>query len=179
MATYLAFLRAINLGSTRKFAMPELRAALENAGFGDVRTYINTGNVRVTTRMRSAERVADRMEEVFAADRGFEVPTSVFTPDEVTSIAADAETLAEPGWTQYVSLLRGEPDPEGVAALAEYSEKYADVARVLVRGRAAHLSLSEGYQSARIDNNRMERMLKVAATNRNLNVVRRVAVDWC
>lgn len=179
MATYLAFLRAINLGARRKYPMGEVRAALNDAGFTDVATYINTGNVRLTSRMRSRERVAERLADVFAADRGFEVPTAVFSPAELRGIADDAQTLVTDGWTSYVSLLCGDPDPDGVAALEAYAAEHADVARAQVRGRAVHLALAHGYQSAKIDNNRIERSLKVPGTSRALTVVRRVASDWC
>ncbi|HEV2798078.1 MAG TPA: DUF1697 domain-containing protein, partial [Nocardioides sp.] len=44
MPTYVAFLRAINLGRTRKFPKDAIKAATEAAGGSDVETYINTGN---------------------------------------------------------------------------------------------------------------------------------------
>ncbi|WP_457207426.1 DUF1697 domain-containing protein, partial [Nocardioides sp. P5_C9_2] len=94
MPTYVAFLRAINLGATRKFPKDAIRAAVESTGARDVETYINTGNVRLTSGRRSTTRVAADLEEAFAADRGFAVPTVVLTPAELVVIAADAEELA-------------------------------------------------------------------------------------
>ena len=57
MPTYVAFLRAINLGPTRKFPKADIVAAVEAAGGEDVATYINTGNVRVTLPLRSRAKV--------------------------------------------------------------------------------------------------------------------------
>ncbi len=94
MATYIAFLRAINLGATRKFPKDAIRAATEAAGGQRVETYINTGNVRLDSRLRSRERVEQVLEEAFLADRGFEVPTIVFTPEELRAIAEDAKRFA-------------------------------------------------------------------------------------
>ena len=51
--TYVAFLRAINLGPNRKFPNEAIRRAVEGVGFTDVETHINTGNVRFTTSLRS------------------------------------------------------------------------------------------------------------------------------
>ena len=48
MPTYIAFLRAVNVGK-RMFAKAAIVQACEDAGCTDVETYINTGNVRVTT----------------------------------------------------------------------------------------------------------------------------------
>jgi uncharacterized protein (DUF1697 family) len=43
--TWIALLRAVNVGGTGKLAMADLRALCEAAGFEDVRTYIASGNV--------------------------------------------------------------------------------------------------------------------------------------
>lgn len=41
----MALLRGVNVGGKTKVAMPVLREALTAAGYGEVRTYINSGNV--------------------------------------------------------------------------------------------------------------------------------------
>ena len=41
----IVLLRGVNLGARNKVPMAELRAKLEDAGYGDVRTYIASGNV--------------------------------------------------------------------------------------------------------------------------------------
>src|ERR687895_789041 len=59
MATYLGFLRAINLGPNRRFPKAAIVAATEAAGFRDVATHIASGNVRFDTTMRSRARIED------------------------------------------------------------------------------------------------------------------------
>jgi len=44
-STYLALLRGINVGGRNRILMADLRACLEAAGYEDVRTYIQSGNV--------------------------------------------------------------------------------------------------------------------------------------
>ena len=46
VATYVAFLRGVNLGPNNKIPMPALRAMAEDLGYTDVGTYINSGNLR-------------------------------------------------------------------------------------------------------------------------------------
>ena len=72
MPTYVAFLRAINLGATRKFPKDAIRSATEAAGGTGVETYINTGNVRLTHSARSVAKVQAVLEEAYAAEAGFE-----------------------------------------------------------------------------------------------------------
>lgn len=176
MATYVAFLRAINLGAKRKFPKDAIVAAVEGAGFTDVATHINTGNVRFTTRMRSRARIEEALEEAFLADRGFEVPTIVFTQPELRDIAADAERFAD-GHTgrHYVSLLKQAPTAAAIKLIEERSSA-EEVARV--GGRAVHLLLGENYHEARLTNATVEKALGVA-TNRNLTVIRALAEKWC
>src|SRR4051794_29402695 len=175
MPTYVGFLRAINLGATRKFPKAAITAAVEKAGFAEVETYINTGNVRFDTTMRSRARIEDALEEAFRADRGFEVPTIVFTREELREIAADAERFADGHeGRHYVSLLKKAPTAAQVAAI-EKASSAEEVARV--GGRAVHLLLGPNYHEARLTNAVVEKHLGVA-TNRNLKVIRTLAEKW-
>ena len=45
MARYVALLRGINVGGKNAVPMPALKASFEDAGFREVRTYIQSGNV--------------------------------------------------------------------------------------------------------------------------------------
>ena len=176
MPTYVAFLRAINLGATRKFPKADIVAAVESTGATDVATHINTGNVRLTTSLRSRARVEQVLERAFAADRGFEVPTIAFTPEEIARIAADADEIGDGHeGRHYVSLLKQEPTAEGRAALEAAA---GDGERAVVRGRAVHLLLGPAYHTARLGNDAVERALGVA-TNRNVTVIRTLAGKWC
>ncbi|GAA1132733.1 DUF1697 domain-containing protein [Nocardioides aquiterrae] len=176
MATYVGFLRAINLGATRKFPKDAIAAAVEAVGFSGVETYINTGNVRFETPLRSRARIEAALEDAFLADRGFEVPTIVFTPAELREIAADAEKFADGHeGRHYVSLLKKTPTEAQIAAIHERSSA-EEVARV--GGRAVHLLLGSNYHEAKLTNAVVERLLGVA-TNRNLTVIRALAEKWC
>lgn len=178
MSTYVAFLRAINLGAKRKFPKEAIKAAAEGAGFTGVETYINTGNVRLETRMRSRARIEDALEAAFLADRGFEVPTMVFAQAEVCEIAEDAEELAAEAGdlvAHYITLLKEPPSAAAVKAVHEL-EYDAEIARV--RGRAAHLMLSKSFNETKLANSKAFAALGVG-TARNVTVIRAVASKWC
>lgn len=177
--TYIALLRAINLGANRKFPKDAIRAAVEAAGGTRVETYINTGNVRLDSSLRSRGRVEAVLEEAFAADRGFEVPTIALTPAELSEVAEDATRIGaehpeHAGGLHYVSFLKHPPTAEGIAAV-EGASTDAEVARV--GSRAVHLLLRPAYHQARLTNALVERHLGTA-TNRNLTVVRTLAEKW-
>ena len=176
MTTYVAFLRAINLGATRKFPKDAIVAATEGAGFTGVATHINTGNVRLETTLRSRERIEAALERAYLTDRGFEVPTMTFTCPELRTVADEADRLGE-GHTgkQYVSLLKADPGSEVAAMLEAMSTEQE---RAVVVGRAVHLLLGENYHQARISNSAVEKLLG-PATNRNVTVIRALVQKWC
>ena len=178
MPTYVAFLRAINLGANRKFPKGEIRRAVEKAGFTDVETHINTGNVRFTTPMRSRAKIEKALEDAFAADRGFDVPAIVFTTAELKAIAAEAVALSEahPGLERhYVYLLKKELPQATIERIAEMA---TDAGQMVVSGRAAHALLGPGYQTGNVDPLGAAKLLGVG-TNRNLTVIRAIAEKWC
>ena len=181
MATYIAFLRAINLGARRKFAKAAIVRATEAAGFTDVETYINTGNVRYTASLRSRAKIEAALEAAYLDEAGFEVPTIVFTQAELRAIAEDAERFADglgrqdPSGRHYISLLKQEPTAAAIGAIEERSSA-EEVAKV--GGRAVHLLLGANYHEAKLTNAVVEKALGVA-TNRNLTVVRALAENWC
>ena len=174
MPTYIAFLRAINIGK-RKFSKEAIVAACETAGCTDVATYINTGNVRLTTPLRSRAKVETALEQAFEEAAGFDVPTIVLTPQELTAVAAYAEEAgrAHDG-LHYVSLLKDKPT---AAAVKELEGAGKDGERAVVDGRGVHLLLGRDYHSAKLTNAIIEKHLGVA-TNRNLNVIRTLAEKW-
>lgn len=176
MATYVGFLRAINLGPTRKFPKDAIVRATEAAGFTDVATYINTGNVRFDTTLRSRAKIEAALEDAYRSEAGFDVPTIVFTTKELSAIAAHAVTLGECE-RHYVSLLKEEPKASASTAM-EAASTEREVAHV--RGRAVHLLYhGSSYGSdAKLTNVQVEKLVGVA-TNRNLTVVSALAQRWC
>lgn len=176
MSTWIGFLRAINLAGRRTFSPKEIVACLEAAGFTDVATHINTGNVRLTTTMRSRDTVAAAMERAFLEDRGFEVPVALLTPAEVRAVADQLDEVGEGhDGNHYVSFLPQEPSAEVVEALHALE---APGERAVARGRVVHLLLGPDYHRSRLTNASVERLAGMA-TNRNRTVVETVARKWC
>lgn len=176
MPIHLGFLRAINIGK-RPFPMAQLRAAAAEAGFDPVETHIQTGNLRVGSRLRSQAKVAAILEQAFLADRGFEVPTIVLSPSELVDVVATAERLSaehRPEYGHYVSLLR-EPVTDEVAALVAGLSRDGETA--VATGRAIHLLYDQPFHQARVSGAVIERTVGLT-TNRNLRVLRTLAEKW-
>jgi uncharacterized protein (DUF1697 family) len=177
MPVYVAFLRAVNVGG-RYVKMAELRAALARAGFDDVETYIQSGNVKVTSRRRSTEAVAARMSAVLGEWAGFEIPAMVRTPSELIAVEADVSgtpALLEPAGRRYVVFAAGVVPPDAVAALESWPVP-GERARVL--GREVLCEFGGSVRTVKLSNIRLERIAGVLTTWRDITVVRALAERW-
>jgi uncharacterized protein (DUF1697 family) len=174
--TFIAFLRAVNVGK-RQYPMAELRDALTAAGFEKVETHIQTGNVVFHTSLRSRQKVIAALEKAMLADRGFEVPVVLMTPQELSEIYDEACDFGGGKQLQghYVALLAQPPKKEGAKALEARS---GDGEEVRVGERAVHLMLStRPFHEATTGNAEVERHLGVATT-RNLTVITKLTEKW-
>jgi uncharacterized protein (DUF1697 family) len=64
MPRYVALLRGVNVGGKNAVPMPALKAAFEDAGFQDVATYIQSGNVLFTAPASGQADLARRIEQM-------------------------------------------------------------------------------------------------------------------
>lgn len=85
MKTYIALLRAVNVGGTGKLPMAELRALCADAGFHDVCTYIASGNV-VLRSTATAAQVKATLETALARVAGKPVGVFVRTGPEMVAV---------------------------------------------------------------------------------------------
>lgn len=96
MARYAAFLRAVNLAGSRKAPSAKLVSAFEQAGFEEVSTFRNSGNVAFTAPGRAAKpKLVDAIEAALRDELGFEVPVFVRTEPELEAIAAERPFAAK------------------------------------------------------------------------------------
>lgn len=88
MGTFVALLRAVNVGGTGKLPMSELKAMCEELGFAAVRTYIASGNVIFTSRKSEAS-VKAVLEKRLQTYAGKPLGVLVRTAEEMTQVAAN------------------------------------------------------------------------------------------
>ena len=96
MASFVALLRAVNVGGTGKLPMSDLKAICEELGFTSVRTYIASGNV-VFTSGRSEAQVKADLEARLAAYAGKPVGVLVRSAEELEGVLARNPFADKPG----------------------------------------------------------------------------------
>lgn len=175
MATYIVFLRAINVGG-RFVKMETLRGHLDDAGFGDVETHIQSGNVRLTSRVRSSVKVAQLVEQALRPALGFDVPSMVRTPDELAAVVRDApdSPLADEA-RHYLFVLKDAPPPAAVARLDGWS---VEGERLQVTGKDVHLWTTTPFHQVKASNARVEKLAAGPSTARDWKVISALAAKW-
>jgi len=90
---YIALLRGINVGGKRPVKMSVLKTAYEAAGFTNVQTYINSGNVLFEAPETGLTTLAATCDQIMVETFGFSVNIAVVTADQLIQAVADA-----PAW---------------------------------------------------------------------------------
>ena len=85
MPTFIALLRAVNVGGTGKLPMKDLAEMCTDLGFGDVRTYIQSGNVLFKCNL-TEKSVRSRLEKVLTEKLGKSADVFVRTAAEMKAV---------------------------------------------------------------------------------------------
>jgi uncharacterized protein (DUF1697 family) len=169
VARQIVLLRGINIGSRNRIAMPELREALADAGFDDVRTYLQSGNVVLSS--RAAPKTVTRKCETLVAERfGLEIAVVVRTRDELAEIVRRnplGDVASDPKRYQ-VSFLDRKPAPELVEKLAALA---AGREQLVADGRELYAWHPAGVARSKLWAALAGRNLGVTATARNWTTV--------
>ena len=169
MSTRIALLRSVNVLGKNMIKMPELARAFEQAGFRNVRTYIQSGNVLFEAGKESGEMLSSKIREMITKNFGLTIQAVVITPEELADIIAQNPFAIKAGVdlsSQHVTFLDREADPEKAEKLLSY---HYPPDEIIIGKRAVYVHCPDGYGRTKYHNNFIEKKLSVNATSRNWN----------
>jgi uncharacterized protein (DUF1697 family) len=172
MKRWVALLRGVNLAARNRVAMADLRAALHDAGYGDARTLLQSGNVVFSAGGRERDHAA-RIGAAASAVGGFEVGVLVRSRDQLAALV-EADPLGDVATDparRYVAFLERRPPARTLAAI-DADEFLPE--RFERAGRELAVWLPDGTQRARLTHAFWEKRLGMGVTLRNWNTVRRL-----
>ncbi|HEX6983027.1 MAG TPA: DUF1697 domain-containing protein [Balneolaceae bacterium] len=173
MSTYITLLRGINVGGHNKLPMKELVGLLEDLGFHNVKTYIQTGNIVFKSGKNAAE-LAESIKTEIEQNHGFAPHVLVLKLDEFKKAMASnpfAEAESEPK-TLHLYFLDAEPKNPDLESLENIKK---DNERFMLKGKTFYLHTPEGVGRSKLAA-RAEKALGVAATARNWRTVDKIRV---
>jgi uncharacterized protein (DUF1697 family) len=162
-------LRGINVGRSNRIAMPSLRELLTEAGFEEVRTYVQSGNI-VLSSDASADELARECSRRIQDAYGLAIDVLARTRKELAEVVRSdplAKVAVDPKRYQ-VSFCSAEPEPEIIerlSALAAPHERFAAI------GRELYAWHPDGVARSRLWAELSRRRLGVTATARNWSTV--------
>lgn len=178
MPKYVAFLRAINVGG-HVVKMDYLRTLFEALEFKNVETFIASGNVIFETRSTNTQLLEKKIEQHLLKHLGYEVATFVRPVTDIARIAAarpfSVAELEKNGNTLYVGFLAAAPSEEARKELGKCANQMNDFA---VAGREVFWLSRVKFSENDFSGARIEKILKMKTTLRNVNTAKRIAAKY-
>jgi len=153
--------------------MAALRGVLMEAGFSDVGTHLQSGNVVLGSRKRSATAVAKEIERLVSAEFGVDSEIMVRTADELSKIVRTnplARRVSGPA-TLHVAFLKTRPSAAATRALA--GRTFGDD-EFVIRGSEIYLRYPHGVAGSKMNTAVFEGGLGTPGTVRTWKVVTRL-----
>jgi uncharacterized protein (DUF1697 family) len=167
----VALLRGINVGRNRRIKMADLREALAAAGFGRVRTLLQSGNVVLDAPGVPPEEVERRVHDAVLAFSGFDVAVLVRTAGELAAVVERSPLPDPPDGARYVvAFLAGSADEVELPDLPDGSDE-----QWWRSGREIYVWCPGGLLESPVMEHFAGRRASVAATVRNWNTVTALA----
>jgi uncharacterized protein (DUF1697 family) len=164
MGSFVALLRAVNVGGTGKLPMSELKAMCEELGFAAVRSYIASGNVVFTSR-KSESAIKTALEKRLHAYASAPVGVLVRSAPEMAQILADNPfPKAAPNRTVAIILDKAPPADALAAIRGQNNEE------VRLGGREIYVHYGDGMGTSKL-------VIPAAKTGtaRNMNTIATLA----
>ena len=115
MAKYVAFLRGINVGGHHKVPMKELKDILQNMGFKNIITLLNSGNVIFETNQAKISELESQIAQQLNSSFGFPIPVIIRSAENLKQLIlsnpfSGIEITNET--RLYISFLRNKPQTD-------------------------------------------------------------------
>ncbi len=171
MYRHLALLRGINVSGHNMIKMDVLKTLLEKAGFQNVQTYIQSGNVFIDSEEEHGPSVGFKIKQEIFSQLGFDVPVIVITKEDLEACLNNNPYLKEKEADTkklYFTFISKELSENSIHDL-KMSQVKPDEA-VIDKNRI-YVKYAIGAGKTRFDQKYIEKKLNVTATMRNWNTV--------
>jgi uncharacterized protein (DUF1697 family) len=174
MTTFVAFLRAVNVGGRGAIRMADLKALGEGLGFTNVRTLLQSGNM-VFDGKGTTTAIAAKLADAIEAAHGFRTPVMVRTAAELDAAIGEnpfaREAKDDPSHL-LVLFTNGKPGGDAKARLAAIR---TDKEVLTLGSRELYAYYGGGIGRSKVTVAVLEKALDVSVTGRNWNTVTKLA----
>jgi len=161
MKTYIVLLRGINVSGKNKLPMSALREVLNEMGFQNVQTYIQSGNILLDTDEEKVM-ITQKIREAIALKFGYDVPVIIRTIDEWKKAIQNYPFSLENEKIVAFTFLDTPVEEQKIEVNVIKEDQYQ------INKDIIYLHCPSGFADTKLTNNLFEKKLKVIATSRNL-----------
>ncbi len=168
---HLALLRGINVSGHNMIKMDALQKMLENMGFQNVETYIQSGNVFVDSEDDNAASVGFKIKQEISKVFGYDVPAVMVSKKDLELCLKNNPFLKEKECDTkklYVAFISKELSPLALNDLKISNFKPDEAA---IDSSRIYVKYAVGAGKTRLDQKYIEKKLNAVATMRNWNTV--------
>ena len=146
---YIGLLRGINISGKNKISMPELKTALSEKGFADVKTHLNSGNVIFSDDETDAVKLAERIRTIILETFHIEIPVFVISQDELKSLLSKAPSWWGSGSKDIYDNLIFAIAPYSIETVADkIGEPSSELEKVQICGNSAFWSMKSIFRDS-------------------------------
>lgn len=171
---HLALLRGINVSGHNMIKMDTLKIILENVGFQNVETYVQSGNVFLETEDENPQSVGFTIKQEIAKQLGVDVPVIVISKTDLEKCLTNNPFFKEKEVDTkklYVAFISKELNNTFLNEL-KISQFKPDEA--FIDGIRIYMKLETGAGNTKLTQKYIEKKLNVTATTRNWNTVNKL-----
>lgn len=168
MQTYISILRGINVSGQKPVRMADLKSLYESLGFGNVETYVQSGNVVFDSEEIDSEILTKSIEGQIEKTFEFAVPVLVHSADDFLRVIKNHPFKEEEPVRVLVTFLYQHPEQSKLDDLSRYEDK---VDKFAIGEQEIFLFCPGGYGKTKLSNTFFEKKLSVIATTRNWKTV--------
>lgn len=149
MPRFAVLLRGVNVGKGNRVPMADFRAALDQLGYGAVRTILNSGNAVFNATGRNARKHADTIAEVVRERFGVVTPVVVKSAAEFAAIVGGNPIVpTEPDHSRFLVVFA--MDAARIMELGSLQSLLRPGERLVVTDRAAYLHCAGGLLESKV-----------------------------
>lgn len=168
---WLVFLRAVNVGGRNLVPMARLRQILEEVGFTEVVSYLQSGNILLCSEKLNQPEIENLISERIA--QAFSVQVDVFARKAESALDWLEENPFQnpelyPGDKVGIALLPEIPDHEKIGKLGTQDGSQD---KFIVKGSVMYLYCPEGFGKTKLTSALIESRLKLRTTVRNRKTI--------
>lgn len=171
MHTYIIFLRAVNVSGNNIVSMKTFKGILEEEGFSSVKTYIQSGNIKLSSNL-AKETILKQIHHILVVYFNVIAQLFIYTTAELKEILYKLPFDTNlPGNKVFITFTNQHLDARNIKLLLAYN---AELDQLSFYKNIIFTYLESGMGTSKITNSLIEQKLKTIATGRNRNTIEKL-----